>query len=68
MNSMNRTMRPVSRAKEAKSRISSSFWPRSSTTLTLSGVRPAFSAASMASRTTSRFPRRRIGGEPVGSQ
>ena len=37
MNSMKRTTRPVSRAKAAKSRISSSLLPRRRTTLTLSG-------------------------------
>ena len=39
---------------------SSSFTPASRTTLTLSGVSPAASAASMAFRTTARSPRRRI--------
>ena len=57
---MNRTIRPVSRAKAAKSRISSSLRPRTSTTFTLSGASPAASAASMAARTTARSPRRRI--------
>ena len=60
MNSMNRTTRPVSRANFAKSRTSSSFCPLSSTTLTLSGVRPAASAASMAASTVASWPRRRI--------
>ena len=63
---MNRTMRPVARAKAAKSRISSSLWPRSSTTFTFSGVSPAASAASMARRTSLRTPRRRMAAKRSG--
>ena len=66
MNSMNRTMRPVARAKEAKSRISSSLRPRNSTTFTFNGVSPAASAASMARRTSLRVPRRRIAAKRSG--
>ena len=57
---MNRTIRAVSRAKAAKSRISSSFVPRSSTTFTFNGDKPTDSATSMASSTVRRSPRRRI--------
>ena len=66
MNSMNRTMRPVARAKEAKSRISSSLRPRNSTTFTFNGVKPAASAASMARRTSLRAPRRRMAAKRSG--
>ena len=60
MNSMKRTMRPVSRAKDAKSRISSSLLPRRRTTLTLRGISPAASAASIELSTVAKSPRRRI--------
>ena len=65
---MNRTMRPVSRAKAAKSRISSSLRPRTRTTLTLSGESPAASAASMAARTVAELAPPTDRAEPLGAQ
>ena len=59
---------PGVRAKEAKSRISSSFWPRRRTTLTLRGVRPAFSAASMAFEHDIQLSPPAYVGEPIGPQ
>ena len=68
MNSMNRTMRPVSRAKPARSMISSSLTPAITTTLTFTGASPACSAASIASSTVASTPRRRIAAKRVRLQ
>ncbi len=58
MNSMNRMVTPRSRPKVAKSTISSSFTPRMSTQLTLTGEKPASTAASIPSITWARAERR----------
>ena len=66
MNSMNRTTRPVSRPKAARSTISSSLTPAITTTLIFTGASPAASAASIASRTFDSEPRRRTAAKRSG--